>query len=155
MPDKQPFERELETLLEAPYAYVHIVTHDEARAVALVTRVALRAGRPVREWSVTRGMNLPDGRSVPPGPVGALLDAIEADVEGTIYILKDPHPHVTDAHCVRRLREMEPLVAAFGKSVVFVSPIGLDSAELATDVTELTLPMPSRGELAKSAQRVL
>lgn len=154
MPDNGPFERELATLLEAPYAYIHIVTHDEARAVALVTRVAMRANRAVREWSVTRGMYVAEGAPVPPGSVPTLLDAIETDSEGTVYVLKDPHPHLARPETVRRLREMEPLVAAFGKSVVMISPVEVDAPELATDITELRLPMPGRRELHDVARIV-
>ncbi len=154
MSDNGPFERELATLLEAPYSYIHVVTHDEARAVALVTRVALAAGRPVHEWSATRGMPMVESRGVGADDIDGLLDAIEGETQNAIFILKDAHPHLQNPLLVRRLREMEPLVAAFGKSVVLISPMAFTLEDLATDVTELRLPMPARAELLDVARIV-
>lgn len=142
------FEAELRTLLQAPYSYIHLITHDEARAVSMVARHAREVERGVREWSATRGMEPSgDGEAVPPGDFHALLDAVEAESQPVIFILKDPHPFFGDPAVVRRLREMESLVAAFGKSVVMCSPVPIDLPELATDLTQLTVPLPGREAL--------
>ncbi len=140
------FESELRTLLQAPYSYIHLVTHDEARAVSLVTRVARHTSRVVCEWSATRGMELSD-RRVPPGNFNVVLDAIESETRPVIFILKDPHPFLDDALVVRRLREMEGLVAAFGKTVVMISPVALELPELVTDITQIHVPLPDREAL--------
>jgi ATP-dependent 26S proteasome regulatory subunit len=143
------FDRELQTLLEAPYAYLYLKTHDEAQAVALVTRAAQLSKRPVLEWSVTRGMTLPDGSSVPPMDFHALLDAIELGTDPALYVLKDPHPFLNDPLVVRRLREMEALVAAFGKTLVMISPVAVELPELSTDLLELEVPTPDRASLTE------
>ena len=128
------FDAELEILLRAPYAYLYLVTHDEARAVAMVTAGARATDRPVVEWSPTQGE----------GGLAAFLDQIEADAEPRVYILKDPHPELLEPRIIRRLREMEPLMAAFGRSLVIVSPIEVSIPELATDLTVLHMPLPPR-----------
>ncbi len=136
------FETELRTLLQAPYSYIHLITHDEARAVSAVGRIARKQGREVREWSAVRGME--GDQTVAPGDFHALLDAIEAETQPVIFVLKDPHPYLQDQRVVRRLRELESLIAAFGKSVVMCAPMAIDLPELATDLTQLSVPLPDR-----------
>ena len=78
------FETELFTLFQAPYSYIHLITHDEARATSVVMHQARRTGRQVVEWSMTRGMSWGELR-VPPGDFGALLDGIEAESQPLIF----------------------------------------------------------------------
>ena len=147
------FERELGTLLKAPYSFIHLVTYDEARATSFVTRLGRREGREVLEWSLTRGLS-GSGAAVPPGDFHALLDAIESIKEPHIFIVKDPHPFMEDPATVRRLREMEGPLAAFGKTVVTISPRRLQPGDLATDVTELHVPLPDRKGLEEISRVV-
>jgi len=142
------FERELSVLLSAPYAYVYIVTWDESRAVAAVTEAAELAGRPVRQWSYAQGL---EGEEGSPGPedLRGLMQAIEVETSPTIFVLKDIHPYVGDPWVVRRLREMEPLAAAFGKTIVFVGPVECPVPELIKDVTVIHMPLPGRDALTQ------
>jgi ATP-dependent 26S proteasome regulatory subunit len=154
MSRNEDFLHELTTLMSAPYAYIHIVTHDEARAVALVSQIATDSGRPLREWSVTRGLSGGEAGASGPGEINGLLDAIESDSEATVYLLKDAGPHLDDLSIRRRFRDMEPVVAAFGKTLVMVSTVPFGWEDLSADVTEVTLPMPDRAELSAVARIV-
>lgn len=148
-----PFTDELSTLLASPYAYLYVVTHDEARAVAAVTEVAQAAQRPVRAWSWVSGLE-GAGEAAPPGDLMALLDVMEAESSPVIFVLKDPHPWLPDPTILRRLRELEPLMTAFGKSAVMISPVEPRLEELSKDLTILHMPLPGRDTLERISQVV-
>lgn len=145
------FEEELLTLLRAPYALIALRTHDEAQAVALVGRVARLCDRKVQEWSLLRGL---PGQEGAPGDFVAALDLIERDTDPNIYILKDPHPFLDRPEVVRRFREMESLLAAFGKTIIMISPMPFEVPELAADVVELLVPTPDRSALEEISKVV-
>ena len=134
------FMRELWALLRAPYALLHIETHEEARAVDLVKRLALRDDRPLWEWSITGGF---DGDTEHPDLMDA-LDQVEAIDEPGIFVFKDAGHLLEDAVIRRRLREVETHCATASKTLIFVGPTPIDHPEFAKALTPLSLPLPDR-----------
>ncbi len=144
------FMRELRALLRAPYAFLHIETHEEARAVDLVKRLAKRDSRPVWEWSVTRGFG---GAHTDGDFQKALAQVEEIDKEG-IFIFKDA-AHLLDDSLVRRhLRETETHCAKSSKTLVFVGPTPIRHPEFAKALTPLSLPLPDRGVISRQYDAV-
>ncbi len=64
------FQYELEILLRAPYAYLYIITHDEARAVAIV-KATTHFDDPAVLLEVSRGLQ--------PGMKGLEMSEIPED----------------------------------------------------------------------------
>jgi hypothetical protein len=106
------FTRDLRALLRAPYSIIQIETHEEARCVELLHRLAAADHRPVWEWSPTRGFNGQEKDA-------NLLDAFDAIAQSEamgIFIFKDAAPMLEDMVLRRRLRELEPICARSHKT---------------------------------------
>lgn len=134
------FVRELRALLRAPYALVHIETHEEARAVDLIKRLASRDDRPVWEWSITHGF----GHDHSSGDLMEALPNVESIDDPGVFIFKDAAPLLDDPVVRRRLRETEAHCASSSKTIVFVGPASIEYPEFSKDLTTLSLPLPDR-----------
>ena len=144
------FMRELRSLLRAPYALVHIETHEEARAVDLIKRLAARDDRPVWEWSITRGF----GDDHSSGDLMEALPHVETIGEPGIFIFKDAARLLDDPVVRRRLRETEAHCASNSKTIVFVGPTPIDYPEFSKDLTSLSLPLPDRTIIRRQYEAV-
>lgn len=149
------FMRDLSSLLRAPYALLHIETHEEARAIDLIKRLAAREERPVWEWSITTGFR---GAGAPGAPEAAdlasALDLAEAESGRGIFIFKDAAPVLSDPWMRRRLREAEALCSTQGKTLIFIGPTSIDHPDFAKDLTPLSLPLPDREIITRQYQAV-
>lgn len=145
------FARELRALLRAPYALIHLETHEEERALELIARVSAHEKRPLWDWSVTLGFgNEPN----PPAqsPHDALLKAfsqIENTAEPGIFVFKDTQLLLTDLVVRRTLRELERHCALHGKTLLFISPTAMDFPEFARELTRISMPLPDRDIIAR------
>ena len=144
------FVDELRALLRAPYTLIHIETHEEARAVDLVKRLAARDERPVWEWSITRGF----GDDHSSGDLMAALPEIESIDEAGIFVFKDAADLLEDPVTRRRLRETESHCASASKTLIFVGPTPIDHPEFAKDLTGLSLPLPDREIIRRQYEAV-
>ena len=150
------FARELRALLRAPYALIHIETHEEERALELIDRVATHEKRLLWDWSVTHGFgsepNLPAE-----SPNDALLKAfaqIESTTEHGIFVFKDTQSLLTDLITRRTLRELERHCALHGKTLIFISPTAFDFPEFAKELTRISMPLPDRDIIAREYDAV-
>ena len=150
------FMNELRALLRAPYALIHIETHEEARAVDLLKRLATRLDQPLWEWSLTRGFES-DDTSTPPNEPHKLIDAfqqVEAiDSEG-IIVFKDAGHLLESPLLRRRLRETEAHCASNSKTLVFIGPQTIDYPEFSKDLTPLSMPLPDRTIIRRQYEAV-
>jgi hypothetical protein len=102
----------LKDLLQSSTPCVWIVTDEEEYALRLVMDAAMDLSRPVRQWSVVRGIS--DGL-VSGGvgraaegtehPAAAMFKFAEA-IDGSICIMLDPISHLGDDRTLRAAREM-------------------------------------------------
>lgn len=143
------FMRELRSLLKAPYALIHIETHEEARAVDLLQRLAAHQQRPVWEWSITNGFGDDDHADLM-----TALPAVEAIDKPGIFIFKDATDDLEAPRLRRRLREAEAHCARTGKTLIFIGPRPIDYPEFAKDLTPLSLPLPDRQVIARQYDAV-
>jgi SpoVK/Ycf46/Vps4 family AAA+-type ATPase len=134
------FMRELRSLLRSPYALIHIETHEEERAVDLISRLVARDDRPLWQWSATTGF----GGEPSQGNMWAALAQIESAEEKGVFLFKDVLPLLEDPLMRRRLREVEFQCARSGKTLVFVGPEPILYEEFAKDLTRLSMPLPDR-----------
>ncbi len=145
------FLRELRSLLRAPYAFIHLETHEEDRAVEILGQLAGADGRDLLEWSSVTGFE----GSPAEGDIIKALKIIEGSQRNAVFVLKDAAGLINgDATARRRLREIEGPCAAFGKSIVFVGPSRLEGAELEKEVTRITLPLPDRAAIERECDQV-
>lgn len=132
--------RELRSLLRSPYALIHIETHEEERAVDLISRLVAREGRPMWEWSATTGF----GGEPSEGNLFTALAKIEASEEKGVFLFKDVLPQLEAPLLRRRLREVEFQCARSGKTLIFVGPEAIAFEEFAKDLTRLSMPLPDQ-----------
>ena len=145
----EAFKQTLSTLIEAPYALIFLVSYEEDRTLALIRDIAKDLKRPLTEWSPLVGFQgvLEGEQEGAPGDFQRALAAIGADMRPAIYALLDAHHFMSNPNVVRELREMEGALAAFGKTLLFISPVGEPPEELMRDVTILQVPLPDRSDL--------
>lgn len=151
-PDNQHlhFMSELSALLRAPYAFLHIETHEESRAIDLLSRLAARDNRPLLQWSITRGF----GGEESLGDIIAAMREVESTEAPCIFVFKDAAEHLHSPVVRRHLRETEAHCAQHRKTLVFVGPHPIDHPEFAKDLTPLSLPLPDRTILARQLHAV-
>lgn len=142
------FMRELGALLRAPYALIHLETHEEERALDLIGRLAARDQRPIHTWSITGGFqSLADGSQS-----ASLADAlrhVQQSAERGVFIFLDATRLLDAPHLRRLLRETERACARQGKTLIFVGPDPIDHPEFQKDLTPLSLPLPDREGIKK------
>ncbi len=151
-PDDSPHARfvgELRALLRAPYALIHVETHEEGRALEILQSLATEDQRSLWQWSITRGF---DGAAAPDFAVA--LTRVESTDDRGIFVFKDAASHLEDPLLRRRLREAEAHCAGHGKTLVFVGPQRIDHRDFDKDLTPLSMPLPDRGIIGAELDRV-
>ena len=115
----------------------------------------LFAGRmPVWTWSLTAGLEHPDGRPGEKLGPQAVLDFIAAHKERGIFQLKDFHSFACDDTAIRRrLRDLYELCIDSGKFIVITSPLRVMPEELNRQMALVELGAPDFGELAEFLRR--
>ena len=135
------FVRDLRALAAAGVPIVCVVTHEESRARALVSR-AFEGSRAI-EWTATRGWNDDDATR---GPLAAIEQAAEARDAGVYHVMLDLHAWLTDARVVRALRDWAGTVRRV--PLILIMPVGVLPADLDRDARILPLPLPDAATLA-------
>jgi AAA+ superfamily predicted ATPase len=137
------FVRELRSLMRAPYALLHIETHEEERATELVRQLAHADGRVLYEWSAVTGFV---GTDVVEDLESALL-AVRASTDPVVVVFKDAAPYLEQARQRRALREVVQRAAGLGQTLVFVGPQRFVAPELDKELTRLVMPLPNRATI--------
>ncbi len=144
------FVRELRALLRAPYALIHLETHEEDRALALVRELAEGDGRDLREWSAVTGF---DG-SPSDGNILSALKVVESAQRPSVFVFKDAAQFFEDAVVRRRLRELEAPAAMFGKTIIFLGVSAPTQIDITKEITRISMPLPDRETLAAECNTV-
>lgn len=100
--------RELELLADAGFRLITIDTHEEARAIVLVTALAGKRGVPCYRWKVSEGLVRVDS-----GPTSSsglakpaeLLRQLAGAIAPGFYLLLDVHPFLEDPVHARLLKD--------------------------------------------------
>jgi SpoVK/Ycf46/Vps4 family AAA+-type ATPase len=147
----------LKEMFQGGRPLIFVCTPEEGRVRTLLQEVADRlfAGRiPVWSWSLTSGLQYPDGRPLEKLSPHAVLEFIAAHEERGIFQLKDFHPFVCDDTGIRRrLRDLYELCLDAGKFIVITSPLRVMPEELNRQIALVELQSPDFGELADFLRR--
>ena len=147
----------LRELFQGGRPLIFVCTPEEGRVRALLQEVAdkLFAGRmPVWSWSLTSGLQHPDGRPAEKLSPQDVLEFIAAHEERGIFQLKDFHSFVCDNTAIRRrLRDLYELCFDSGKYIVITSPLRVIPEELNRQIALVELQTPDFGELMDFLRR--
>jgi ATP-dependent 26S proteasome regulatory subunit len=160
----EQFIEDLETLIRARYPIIYIVSPEETRVQALVSRIAEGRQKNLFEWSCTTGI-VPSGTSIqlqkarnsPTREPLVALDQIVDQVEPAVFVLKDFHPFLTKTNhaVIRKLKEIALHLKNSFKTIILISPILEVPVELEKEITVLNLALPDVGELSALLDRIV
>jgi len=147
-----PELNDLELLLRSQTPIVVIESLEEPRILQLFTRLGLRLGQAVFQWSITEGLKRqevdfgdPQLNSEP----GDALKQIKAESQPGIYLLLDFHPYLGDPLHVRLIKEIAQGYTNTPKTLVFISH-GLDiPIEVKHLCARFDLKLPDRASIKR------
>jgi ATP-dependent 26S proteasome regulatory subunit len=155
---------EIEVLIRARYPLIYVVSWEEQRVLARISKIAAKLGKTVFEWSVTTGL-IPAGTSMQSqkhqdtatqDPLVALGNVMEY-MEPALYVFKDFHPFLKcqNMSVLRRLRELAATLKNTFKTIVFISPMFEIPAELEKDITVVDFDLPKENDFAALLGRII
>jgi len=155
---------ELEVLVRARYPLLYVISWEEQRVLAQVSKIASKLGKNVFEWSITTGL-VPAGTSIQSqkhrdtatqDPLVALTNVIE-HVDPALYVFKDFHPFLKGQNMsvIRRLREVAASLKNTFKTIVMVSPMFQIPAELEKDITVVDFDLPKENDFTSLLGRII
>jgi SpoVK/Ycf46/Vps4 family AAA+-type ATPase len=145
-------QAELNTLIQAQYPLIYLVTSEEERAQREIVEIAQQRGidRKVYVWTLTQGMvEQGQTKAVQHGTAAPQM-AIEWTVrhqEPGIFIFKDLHPFKDSADVTRWLRDAVAGFKGTHKNIILMSPVQQIPIELETEVVVVDFDLPTRKEL--------
>jgi AAA+ superfamily predicted ATPase len=142
--------KELEIRLQAGYPAIKLLTHEEARAEAVIAQVCKKLEKVPHVWTITEGLKDKTGSAVgsetddPTGVLKALDGLIE---EGNLFVLKDFHHYLEEAVVVRMIRDLIPRLKAEGAHIIFLGASFNAPIDLMREIVEVEFKLPDRAEL--------
>ena len=128
-----------------------VESHEETRVLELLTRVAIKRGLALQQWTISDGLRrLGFGEDVSSGdtfqPVEALKQ-IKAREQGGLFVLCDLHPFLDDPLVVRLIKDIALQHERFGKTLVLLSHRIDAPAEVQRLSVGFNLQLPDEGQL--------
>jgi ATP-dependent 26S proteasome regulatory subunit len=133
---KERFIADIRTAIGAGVPILYVVTHEEARARALIAEAA-GGGEHVASWTATRGLDADASLRI-----AALAIAAPFPPHKRVRVLYDVHPQLAEPHVVRALRDFALTAKSAGVTMILVSPVVAIPIEIERDVTLIDLPFP-------------
>lgn len=142
------------THLAAGFPILYVATWEEERAMEHISVAAAGHVEPARStvsWTFTEGFaDVADGARRAAGDPLAALDRVIADEGACVYVLKDFHAYIHEAHdVVRRLRDVYHALRETEKTLVILSPIVEAPPELLKEIVVLDYALPDQDETAQ------
>lgn len=141
---------DLELILKSSIPLVVIETHEEKRALHLLTQLAVPIYKPLFRWTVTEGLQRVDIDLEPQRMLSEPLDVlkhIKACTLNAIYVLADFHPYLAEPMHVRLLKDIALDYSETGTTVVLMSHDIEIPSELKKHSAEFEMSLPSSDEL--------
>jgi SpoVK/Ycf46/Vps4 family AAA+-type ATPase len=132
MSSTHAFVRDFQAAARAGYTLLAVVSGEEARARELVALAC--KGLPLVYWTPAMGK-----------PLREALDEAAASEGKQVHVLVDAQAELADPHVVRMLREIG--LGARRAVVVFVGSTLDAPPDLAREIAEIDLPLPTRDEI--------
>jgi ATP-dependent 26S proteasome regulatory subunit len=133
---KERFIADIRTAIGAGVPILYVVTHEEARARALIAEAAF-GGEHVASWTATRGLDADASLRI-----AALAIQAPFPPHKRLRVLYDVHPQLAEPHVVRALRDFALTAKSAGVTMILVSPVVAIPIEIERDVTLIDLPFP-------------
>jgi AAA+ superfamily predicted ATPase len=153
------FAQELGLLIRARYPFIYVPTVEEERVEGVVARVAKDLGQwGVYYWDFVEGMqgNPNDQGFARRNPLQALefLEKLPPQVPA-LLVLRDYSRFLEDVAVGRKIRNLNRMLKAQPKSVIFLAPEVRLPLELQEMVTVLPFGLPTAAELRQELQAIL
>jgi len=151
----------LEVLLRSHFPIIVIETHEEKRAIELLTRVSLQDGRRLLRWTAATGLQEcgftgrfepssetwgikddPDSRE----PLNMLM-MLHKVTRGSLVVLIDFHPYIGEPQVLRELKEIAQESTDSGNRLILVSHDLDIPGGIAKLCTSLSLSLPDENQL--------
>lgn len=144
---------DLEILIKSRNPIIGIETHEENRAVTLLSEIARDFNKPLFTWDVVDGLKRSellddfDALAETQTPEHMLKHIISAP-RPSIYALCDFHPYIEDApQVVRLLKEVVLKQAELGHTIVFISHQLSIPEEIKRFVSRFDMALPGKEQL--------
>lgn len=149
----------IETLIQARYPILYVVTWEERRVEQGLEGICKTRNRQFCRWSLTEGMKPSIGPDFKPeerltGEIEALLQIKQAP-EKTLFLLKDFHVYLKDNRVIRILRDLAAKFRGDSKTIVIMGPSLNLPVELEKDITVVEFPLPTREEIESKLNDVI
>lgn len=143
-------QHDLEILINGHIPIIQIETHEEKRALDLITRIATQHFIPIFRWTVTEGMTRRDidlGAQKHVADPKDVLRHIKSSSLTGIYVLIDFHPYINDPINARLLKEIAMSFDGGKGKLVLMSPQLDLSGDLERMSARFQLRLPDANEL--------
>lgn len=142
---------DLNLLLDRHIPILLIETHEEARALELLTRLAVQRGQALQQWTLTDGLRrLGFGEDVAEKSTEAPIDALNAlkkRDQGGLFVFCDLHPFFDEPRVIRLIKDIALQYERVGKTIVLLSHKLKAPAELQRLSASFTLHLPDETQL--------
>lgn len=141
---------DLELVIKSHTPVLLIETREEKRLLELFTRLALKLGLPLFEWSITEGLGRSEvdfGKMTSTTEPTEVLRHIKSTPKPGLYILLDFHPYLADPLHVRLIKEIAQDHDAIPRNLVLASHAIDTPAEIAHMTAKFDLQLPDQSTL--------
>lgn len=140
---------EVQKLINARYDLIYISTFEEIRFIDELKSICKNTEYEIAYWSFASGLflsgNLDD--SLKEDPISILKSIAEEQDRKIIYVLKDYHVFLSDAHVTRMLKDTIQKMKFNYTPIIITAPIIKIPIELEKDITIVDYSLPESEEI--------
>ena len=147
-----PEQNDLELLLRSRTPVIVIESLEEPRILQLFTRLGLRLGQAVFQWSVTEGLKRQDvdfGSEDTNSDPGDALKYIKSAAQPGLYLLLDFHPYINNPLHVRLIKEIAQGYPEIPRTLVFIGCCFAIPLEVRHLTARFDLKLPDRASIKR------
>lgn len=143
---------DLALIIQSHVPLIRLESHEEKRALELLTRVAIKTGRDVHVWTISDGLRSGSLRARlafegEPEEPRKVLESIRKNRTPTIYVLLDFHPYLDNPLHVRLLKDIALNADEIAHTVILMSHAITMPRELSRYASYFKLSLPSEQEM--------
>jgi len=143
--------QDLKLLIRSHVPLLVAETHDESRALEMLTRLAIKETLPLFCWSATEGLQRLGFGEAPASDAllepEAMLRAVKAHRDPGLYVLCDFHPYLGEPRVVRLLKDIALRQRAVAHTVVLLSHRVTIPPELTRLAARVEISLPDEQEI--------
>jgi SpoVK/Ycf46/Vps4 family AAA+-type ATPase len=143
---------DFELLLASDTPIIFVESLEETRLIQLLTRLALKQGEPMFQWSVTEGLKRLEadfGSLKSTADPIDVLKHIKATPQQGLYVLLDFHPYLDNPKHIRLIKEIAQGHDSLPRTLLFLSHALDTPPELRHLIARFDLHLPDRGGIIR------